>query len=419
MNDDVPLGALFGLLVLLLMLSAFFSGSETALMSVNRYRLRHRAKAGHRGAKLAENLLQRPDRLIGLILLGNNLVNFSAASLVALISLKVGGEPAVAIGTLALTLVVLIFSEAAPKTLAALNPERIAYPAAYIYYPLLKIVYPLVWLTSVASNGVLYLLGVRQKDADGYALSREELRTIVYEAGARISSRYRHMLLNILDLEKVTVEDVMIPRNEIVGIDLDDDLSDISESISTSEHTRLPVYRENIDHVIGVLHLRTLANCSSNPVSDKKSLEALVSDPYFVPEGTPLSTQLLQFQKAKQRFALVVDEYGDIQGIVTLEDILEEIVGEFTTAPASDDQEIVRDGENTFLVNGSANIRDLNRVMNWKLPTAGPKTLNGLILEYLETIPESGATLTIDGYPIEIVETSENKVTTARIRPAS
>jgi Mg2+/Co2+ transporter CorB len=315
-------------------------------MSLNRYRLRHRAKAGHRGAKLAENLLQRPDRLIGLILLGNNLVNFSAASLVALIALKVGGEPAVAIGTLALTLVVLIFSEAAPKTLAALNPERIAYPAAFIYYPLLKIVYPLVWLTSVASNAVLYVFGVRQKDAEGYALSREELRTIVYEAGARISSRYRHMLLNILDLEKVTVEDVMIPRSEIVGIDLDDDDSDIAKAISESSHTRLPVYRENIDHVVGVLHLRTLANWSNNSSIDKKSLESLVLDPYFVPEGTPLSTQLLQFQKAKQRFAMVVDDYGDIQGIVTLEDILEEIVGEFTTDPGNGEQEIVRDGEN-------------------------------------------------------------------------
>jgi Mg2+/Co2+ transporter CorB len=416
LSNEVPLGALFGLLAVLLLLSAFFSGSETALMSVNRYRLRHRAKAGHRGAKLVENLLQRPDRLIGLILLGNNLVNFSAASLVAIIALKMGGEPAVAIGTLILTLVVLIFSEAAPKTLAALNPERIAYPAAYIYFPLLKILYPIVWMTSVASNAVLYVLGVRSSDTDGYALSREELRTIVYEAGARISSRYRHMLLNILDLEKVTVEDVMIPRNEIVGIDLDDDIEEISQSISKSDHTRLPVYRENIDHVIGVLHLRSLANWSRKPAIDKKELETLVVDPYFVPEGTPLSTQLLQFQKAKQRFALVVDEYGDIQGIVTLEDILEEIVGEFTTDPASDDQEIIRDGENAFLVDGGVNIRELNRSMNWKLPTAGPKTLNGLILEYLETIPESGATLNIEGYPIEIVKTTENRVKTARIR---
>lgn len=416
MTNDVSLAALLGLLVLLLVLSAFFSGSETALMSINRYRLRHRARAGHRGARLAESLLQKPDRLIGLILLGNNLVNFSAAALVAVISFQIGGEPAVAIGTFIITLVVLIFSEAAPKTLAALNPERIAYPAAYVFYPLARILYPLVWITSAASNAVLYMFGVRQKDVQGYALSREELRTIVYEAGARISSRYRHMLLNILDLEKVTVEDVMIPRSEIVGIDLDQDMDDISKIIDNSAHSRLPVYRDNIDHVTGVLHLRCLASRSGKPSVSKSDIEALVTDPYFVPEGTPLNTQLLQFQKAKQRFALVVDEYGDIQGIVTLEDILEEIVGEFTTAPASDEQDIVSDGENSFLVSGGANIRDLNRIMKWKLPTAGPKTLNGLILEYLETIPEPGVTLTIAGYPIEIVETTENRVKSARIR---
>ncbi len=416
MTNDVPLVALLGLLVLLLVLSAFFSGSETALMSINRYRLRHRARAGHRGARLAESLLQKPDRLIGLILLGNNLVNFSAAALVAVISFQIGGEPAVAIGTFIITLIVLIFSEAAPKTLAALNPERIAYPAAYVFYPLARILYPLVWITSAASNAVLYLFGVRQQDVQGYALSREELRTIVYEAGARISSRYRHMLLNILDLEKVTVEDVMIPRSEIVGIDLDQDMDDISKIIDNSEHSRLPVYRDNIDHVTGVLHLRCLASRSGKPTVSKSDIEALVTDPYFVPEGTPLNTQLLQFQKAKQRFALVVDEYGDIQGIVTLEDILEEIVGEFTTAPASDEQDIVSDGENSFLVSGGANIRDLNRIMNWKLPTAGPKTLNGLVLEYLETIPEPGVRLTIAGYPIEIVETTENRVKSARIR---
>jgi Mg2+/Co2+ transporter CorB len=416
LSNDVPLAALLGLLVLLLLLSAFFSASETALMSINRYRLRHRARAGHRGARLAESLLQRPDRLIGLILLGNNLVNFSAAALVAIISFQVGGQPAVAIGTFIITLVVLIFGEAAPKTLAALNPERIAYPAAYVYYPLTRVLYPIVWLISAASNAVLYLFGVRQKDVEGYALSREELRTIVYEAGARISSRYRHMLLNILDLEKVTVEDVMIPRNEIIGIDLDMEMGEISKNIDASEHSRLPVYRDNIDHVIGVLHLRCLANRSNKTGVGKADIEALVTDPYFVPEGTPLNTQLHQFQKAKQQFALVVDEYGDIQGIVTLEDILEEIVGEFTTVTASDEQDIVRDGENSFLVSGGANIRDLNRVMNWKLPTDGPKTLNGLILEYLETIPEPGVTLRIEGYPIEIVETTENRVKSARIQ---
>jgi Mg2+/Co2+ transporter CorB len=415
LGDDVPLAALLSLLVVLLLLSAFFSGSETALMSLNRYRLRHKARTGHRGARLAETLLKRPDRLIGLILLGNNLVNFSAASLVALISLKIGGQPAVAIGTLVLTLVVLIFAETAPKTLAALNPERIAFPASYIYYPLLKVVYPLVWLTNVASNGVLFLLGVRKETAEGNALSREELRTVVHEAGTRISNRYRQMLVSILDLEQVTVDDVMVPHNEIVGIDLDDDIEKVTAVIQSSEHTRLPVYRDNIDNVVGLLHLRKLANALSSSDLTKPRVESLLSEPYFVPEGTPLSTQLVQFQKGRRRLALVVDEYGDIQGLVTLEDILEEIVGEFTTDPADDDADIVRERDDCYLIDGSTNIRALNRVMNWQLPTDGAKTLNGLVLEILETIPEAGTDLEVAGYRMEIVETNDKQIKTARV----
>ncbi len=415
MGDDIPPAALIGLLVVLLLLSAFFSGSETALMSLNRYKLRHKARAGHRGAQLADKLLQRPDRLIGLILLGNNAVNISASALVGVVSLQRGGELGFAIGTAALTFVVLIFAETAPKTLAALHPERIAYPAAFIYVPLLKLLYPLVWLTNAMANGVLFVLGLRKRDADGYSLSREELRTVVYEAGARISQEYRNMLINILDLEKVTVDDVMVPHNEVIGIDLNDDIEAIAEVVRNSEHTRLPVYRDNIDNVVGLLHFRRLANLASQPGFDKDDLQGLLVEPYFVPEGTPLSTQLVQFQKGRQRFALVVDEYGDIQGIVTLEDILEEIVGEFTTDPAADDEDIVRESENSFLVNGAANIREMNRVMNWSLPTNGAKTLNGLILEYLETIPESGTGLKVEGYPIEIIEMRENRVQLARI----
>jgi Mg2+/Co2+ transporter CorB len=415
LGDDIPLAALIGLLVVLLLLSAFFSGSETALMSLNRYKLRHKARTGHRGAKLADKLLQRPDRLIGLILLGNNAVNISASALVGVVSVQLGGELGFAIGTASLTLVVLIFAETAPKTLAALHPERVAFPAAFIYVPLLKILYPLVWLTNAMANGVLFLFGLRTSDTEGYALSREELRTVVYEAGALISQKYRHMLINILDLEKVTVDDVMVPHNEIVGIDLDDDSEDIAKLIANCEHTRLPVYRDNIDNVSGLLHLRRLANLASLSGFTKDVLEGLLVEPYFVPEGTPLSTQLVQFQKARQRFALVVDEYGDIQGIVTLEDILEEIVGEFTTDPAAADEDIVKESDKTFLVNGTANIREMNRIMNWNLPTDGAKTLNGLILEYLETIPESGTGLKVEGYPIEIIEARENRVELARI----
>jgi len=414
LGDDVPLAGLIGLLIVLLMLSAFFSGSETALMSLNRYQLRHKARQGHRGAGLAENLLKRPDRLIGLILLGNNLVNFSAASLVAVIAFEIGGQPAVALGTLILTLAVLIFSEAAPKTLAAMHPERLAFPAAMIYYPLLKITYPIVWLTNAASNGVLFLLGVRENSSDLQSLTREELRTVVHEAGARISSRYREMLLNILDLEQVTVDDVMVPHNEIVGIDLDSNSVEIESLISTSQHTQLPVYRDNIDQVVGILHLRKLANLAQQDLT-RDNLLRLLSEPYFVPEGTPLSTQLVQFQRRGERTALVVDEYGDIQGIVTLEDILEEIVGEFTTDPADDEDDVVSEGSDTFLVDATANIREVNRSQNWDLPTNGPKTINGLIIEMLETIPEPGTRLKINGYPIEIVETDDNRIRSVRV----
>jgi Mg2+/Co2+ transporter CorB len=414
LGDDLPPGALFGVLFLLLILSAFFSGSETALMSLNRYQLRHKAREGHRGARLAESLLQRPDRVLGLILLGNNLVNILAASLVAIAAMQMGGQSAVALGSLILTLVILIFAEVAPKTLAAMHPERVAFPAAMIYVPLLKITYPLVWLTNVCSNAVLFLFGVRGGDNSLQSLSRDELRTVVHEAGSRISSKYQQMLIGILDLEKVTVDDVMVPHNEIIGIDLDDDLNAIEKVISESQHTRIPVFRDSIDNVIGILHLRRLANLSKRSF-DKGAIEKLLDDPYFVPEGTPLSTQLIQFQRRRLRIAMVVDEYGDIQGIVTLEDILEEIVGEFTTDPADGDDDAVSDGTDTWLVSGTANIRELNRAQKWELPTDGPKTINGLIVEQLENIPEPTTCLKINGYPIEIIASDDNRVRTVRV----
>jgi len=416
LGDEVPLGAQIGVLLLLLLLSAFFSGSETALMSLNRYRLRHRAREGHRGAKMAEKLLERPDRLIGLILLGNNLVNFSAASLMALTARELGGEAAVYIGTFVLTFVVLIFSEAAPKTLAALHPERLAYPAALIYYPLLVVTYPIVWLTNACSNGVLYLFGVRSSGEGLQALTREELRTLVHEAGGRISGRYQKMLISILDLEKVSVDDVMVPHNEIVGIDLEADPAEIAAIINTSQHSRLPVYRDDLDNVVGILHLRKLANFATQTF-DVPTLTRLLDEPYFVPEGTPLSTQLVQFQRRRLRIALVVDEYGDIQGVVTLEDILEEIVGEFTTDPADDIADVVQESNDSWLVDGAANIRELNRTQGWSLPTDGPKTINGLIVERLETIPAPKTCLKIDGYPIEIVASDDNRVRTVRVGP--
>lgn len=416
MTEDQPLGLLFGLLGLLLILSAFFSGTETALMSLNRYRLRHRARSGHRGARLAEALLRRPDRLIGLILLGNNLVNISAASLVTLISLRLGGEAAIAIGTGLLTLVILIFAEVAPKTLAALHPERVALPAAFIYYPLLRLLYPFVWATNLLANTVLRLFGVRHDDVQTHSLSSEELRTVVNEAGAMISRRYRRMLTSILDLEKVTVDDIMVPHNEIIAIDLEEPMARILDQIQESQHTRLPAYRDSIDNVVGVLHIRRLVTALRRKTDlTREDLVEALQEPYYVPEGTPLSTQLVQFQQRKRRLALVVDEYGDIQGMVTLEDILQEIVGEFRTVPSDQHPDLQPDGAGGWIIDGGANVRELNRLLGWQLPTDGPKTLNGLILETLETIPEPGTRLELNDYPVEILATSENMVRSARI----
>jgi Mg2+/Co2+ transporter CorB len=413
--DDVPLGLLFSLLVLLLLLSAFFSGTETALMSLNRYRLRHQARSGQRSARIAEQLLQRPDRLIGLILLGNNLVNVMAASLVTLMSLRLGGEAAVAAGTFILTLVLLIFAEVAPKTIAALNPPRLALPAALVYYPLLKVCYPFVWTVNIMANGVLRLLGVRADDIASHSLSAEELKTVVAEAGAMVPRRHQRMLLSILDLEQITVDDVMVPRQEIVGIDLDDPWPEALTLIRQCRFSRLPIFRSDVDNIAGVVQLRKLLPALASGDLTPASLLSQASEPYFVPEGTPLNNQLLNFQRLKQRFALVVDEYGDIQGLVTMEDILSEIVGEFSVDVDHDTEQVRQENANTYIVSAGANVRELNRIMNWHLPTDGPKTLNGLIIEQLETIPKSGTGLQVADYLIEILNTSEHVINTVRV----
>jgi Mg2+/Co2+ transporter CorB len=413
------LGALFSGLGILLLLAAFFAGSETALMSLNRYRLRHRAKAGNRGARLAENLLAHPDRLIGLILLLSTIVNVAAPMLVGFIALRFGGEFLVAFGAVVLTLILLIFCEVAPKTFGALHPERLAMPAAYVYTPLLWVLYPFVWATNLLANGVLRLFGVSPQQAS-HSLSSEELRTVVAEAGAMIPHRHQQMLVSILDLEKATVEDIMVPRTEIVGIDVEDGWDTIIEQLRQSQHTRLPVYRGDIDRLVGVLHMKRVVHGLARGRLERESLieAAGERDAYFVPSGTTLNNQLLNFQREKRRMAFVVDEYGDIQGLVTLEDILEEIVGEFTTDPATMmHKDVHREADGSFVVNASSTIRALNRSMRWNLPTDGPKTLNGLIVEYLETIPEPGTTLKLADYMLEVLQTGDNAIKTVRIRP--
>ena len=415
--NDVPSGILFGALVVLIILSACFSASETGMMALNRYRLRHLTRGGHRGAQRASQLLERPDRLIGLILLGNNFVNIAASSLATVLALRLLGEPGIALAAGLLTLVILIFAEVAPKTFAAMHPERIAFPAAHVLTWLLVAFQPLVVAVNWIANGVLRLLRLSPRGADRDALSREELRTIVAEAGALIPRRHRQMLMGILDLEKVTVDDIMIPRQEINAIDLDDPPSEILEQILHTQHTRIPLYRSDINEIEGVLHLRRVV---APPQEDGlvAYLRAQASEPYFIPAGTPLSVQLLNFQRAHERLGLVVDEYGEIEGLATLEDLLEEIVGRFTTDPTDHSADIHPQDDGTYLVDGSANVKELNRAMHWDLPTEGPRTMNGLIIEYLGSIPEPGTSLMIAGYPIEVLQTTGNAVRTARVLPS-
>ncbi len=417
MLEEIPISALLAVLVFLIALSGFFSGSETALMTLNRYRLRHLARAGHRGAVRSSRLLERPDRLIGLILLGNNFVNILASSVATVIALRLIGEAGIAVAAGLLTIVILIFAEVAPKTLAALHPERLAFPASFLLGPLLRALYPIVWVINGIANTLLRPFGVSTEESLAQPLSREELRTVVMEAGAMIPQRHQKMLLNLLDLEKATVEDIMVPRNEIVGIDFEDDWEEIVEQIENTQYTRLPVYAGSIDNVRGVLHLRQILKLMIAERFTRKDLEQSLSEPYFIPEETPLNVQLLNFQRVQRRTGLVVDEYGEILGLVTLEDILEEVVGEFTTDPSASIREIHPQDDGSYLVDAGVSIRVLNRALNTKLPTHGPKTLNGQILEYLETIPEPGTSLLLSGYPVEIVQTKGNAVKTARIRP--
>jgi Mg2+/Co2+ transporter CorB len=415
--DEIPISALVGVLIFLILLSAFFSGSETGLVSLNRYRLRHLVKSRHRGAARAAKMLERPDRLIGIILLGNNFANILASAVATIIAMRLYGEAGIAVATGGLTLAILIFAEVTPKTLAVLHPERIAFPATLLLSPLLKLFYPLVWLTNTAANGLLRLGGVKVDKSTSQELSSEELRMVVTEAGAMIPRRHQQMLTNILDLEKVTVDDIMIPRNELVGINMDDDWDDIVKQLTNSQHTRMPVYHTDVNNVVGMIHVRNTLGLLTQKEATKEDFSQWVRSAYFVPEGTPLNKQLLQFQHEKRRSALVVDEYGDVQGLVTLEDILEEIVGEFTTDPTTHIKEVHRQADGTYLVDGSASIRELNRIMRWRLPTDGPKTFSGLITEHMESIPEPGTSLMLAGYPVEIVQTKDNMVKTAHINP--
>ncbi|MEH6586024.1 MAG: HlyC/CorC family transporter [Halioglobus sp.] len=408
--NEAPLGLLFSILAALILLSGFFSSSETSMMSLNRYRLKHLQNNKHRGATRAGKLLERPDRLIGLILIGNNLVNIFASAIATVIAIRLWGDAGIFIATFALTLVILIFAEITPKTIAALHPEKIAFPASLVLLPLLKILYPLVAAVNWVTNGLLRMFGLDPAKQSDEHVSSDELRTIVTDAGKLIPARHRGMLLNILDLEEVSVDDIMVPRNEVFGIDLDDSDDEILRYIQTSSHTRLPVWREDINNIVGMLHMRNMSRVIDSQGLDRNALEREMEKPYFIPESTPLHTQLLNFQQKKSRLAVVVDEYGEVMGLVALEDILEEIVGEFTSNMAGSDENIFPQRDGSFIIAGTANIREINKSLDWQLPTDGPKTLSGLILEYLEGFPDANAGLSIDTYRLEILELEGNVV---------
>ena len=417
--NDAPLGLLFGILAALIALSAFFSSSETGMMSLNRYRLKHLAKKKHKGAVRASQLLQRPDRLIGVILIGNNLVNNFAAALTTVLAIRLYGENAIAAASILLTLAVLIFAEVTPKTIAALYPERIAYPASLILKPLLYILHPAVWLVNKISNTLAAMLGVDTTKGTNEHLRPEELRTVVDEHGDLIPDQHQGILLNVLDLEKVTVEDIMIPRNEVFGLDLENDIPTLMKKIRSSEYTRVPVYEGDINQVVGMLHMRNAVRFIHGDDSSvtHEAIKRFSEAPHFVPETTPLHTQLMNFQKDKIRTALVVDEYGDVQGLVTLEDLLEEIVGDFTTNLAEEQSsEITTLDKVWHLVDCSATVRDINRHLSWNLPIDGPKTLNGLIVEHMENIPDGNISIRIDKYQIETVALNNKVIESAKVR---
>ncbi len=416
MLEDIPTNYLLIAIGVLLLLSAFFSSSETALMALNRIKLKNDAKH-KKGAYLAQKLLEKPDRLIGLILIGNNFINIAATALTTIVAIKIAGDKGVAYGTGILTFAILIFSEVTPKTYAALHPEKLGYVASYVLTPLQKLLYPIVWATNLMTNGLLRLLGV-PKDIAQEALSREELKTLVIENDLINPDVHQKMMINVMNLDHINIEDVMVPRNEIQAININDDWEEIEKQLVNTYLTRLPVYVDNIDQVIGILHIRTILTMLKNQNLNPTKLRRILRKPYFVPETASLSAQLREFQKKERRMGLVVDEYGDLVGLVTLDDILEEIVGKFTSEPGDRGLKIIKQGDNQYLVKGRIAVRSLNRRLQWDLPTEEATTINGLITEHLKDLPTKDLTVSINDYHMTILETTaDNIISKVLIQP--
>jgi Mg2+/Co2+ transporter CorB len=419
--DNLSLVTLFGILLLLLICSAFFSGSETSMMAINRYRLNSLVRRGNRSAKLVNRLLGKVDKLLGSILLGNTLLNVVAAALVNIIILRLFGQNdlAILLGSLTLTFVLLVFSEIMPKIIAASYPERIALPASYLLVPLITLFHPVVSVASGLVKGVLRVLRIKiETDQSKQKMTMEELRGLVLDAEHFLPRKHQKMLLNLVDLERITVNDVMVPRNQIEALDINADATELRQQVITCHHTLLPVYADTPSNIIGILHIKRVLALLQESTLDLTQLRGILNDPYFIPSDTPLLKQLQQFQERHSRLGLVVDEYGELLGLVTLENILEEIVGDFTTQSPLLSSKFLRQEDGSFLLEGSSSLRELNRKLGLHLPLDGAKTLNGLILDHLEDIPETGTSLKIAGYPIEIIQTQDRIVKVARIFPA-
>jgi magnesium and cobalt exporter, CNNM family len=417
--ETIPESTLFIALIVLLAISGFFSLSETSMVALNRYRLKHLVQSGHRGAKLASQLLARTDKFLGMVLFGNNLLNVASALVVGEIAARYLGnsQATLLVATAVATFAILVFSEITPKVLGATYPERVALPASYLLTPLLRIAQPVVWFVNLFVQGVLWILRLRPTENAGEnKLSVEELRTLVLETGY-LPQKHQSILLNLFDLEAITVDDIMVPRNQIEAIDLDGPLDDSRQQIATAHHRRLLVYRGRLDEVVGTLRVRSVLNLVQNEELTKERLREIIREPSFVPVGTPLFSQLQNFQEEQDRVSLVVDEYGELMGLVTMEDILEEIIGEFTTQSPLQTRGFAKQADGSILVEGSTLLRDLNRKLGFGFPLDGPKTLNGLIVEYLQDIPEPNTSVKIAGHPLEIVQTQDRVVKAVRIVP--
>ncbi|MCP0913884.1 MULTISPECIES: HlyC/CorC family transporter [Legionella] len=413
---QLSLVVLLLILVLLVIFSAFFSASEIGMMSLNRYRLRHLVKKKHKQAIRVNQLLAHPDRLLSVVLIGNTVANIIASVVATMIGQRLYGEAGVAAAAVLLTLIILVLAEMTPKTLAAIYPQQVAFLCSLPLMILQILLAPLVNLISWIANGILRLFGISMNRVQKEALSGEELRSVVHEAGGLLPIEHKSMLISLLDLEQARVEDIMVPKADIVGIDLEQPWYELLEQLETAQHTRLPIYRGSIDNLVGMIHLRSVLNLVLEERLDMESLLKLAEPPYFIPEATPLNVQILNFRKMKRRSCFVVDEYGDLQGLVTMEDILEEVVGEFTTDIAALSKDITPQSDGSVIIDASITLRNLHRLLGWQLPPLGPRTLSGLIIEHLGYIPPADCCLMIENFQIEVLKVGENTIKSVRMQ---